>query len=225
MFARMRSSKGTNVLGELLMLVVGINIALWFEGKFEDFKDAETEQLYLQGLHDDLSKDLDSLNRLIAGNKGKIERLGSVVGKLPGLADAPSEELMAVMFEPSGYDFFQPSDFTYRSMQDSGNFRLLSDPELKKSILRLVRLYRMIELRQQASSRRSTTSYIPLMMGSFDIAEMKLSDPSLTGNQSVSQFFPVLRCRTPRTGSQLMRLRKNRSKTSSRKSPAQIDPA
>jgi len=190
MFARMRSSKGTNVLGELLMLVVGINIALWFEGKFEDFKDAETEQLYLQGLHDDLSKDLDSLNRLIAGNKGKIERLGSVVGKLPGLADAPSEELMAVMFEPSGYDFFQPSDFTYRSMQDSGDFRLLSDPELKKSILRLVRLYRMIELRQQNFIQALDDSYIPLMMGSFDIAEMKLSDPSLTGNQTFRNFFP-----------------------------------
>ena len=186
----MRSSKGTNVLGELLMLVVGINIALWFEGKFEDFKDAETEQLYLQGLHDDLSKDLDSLNRLIAGNKGKIERLGSVVGKLPGLADAPSEELMAVMFEPSGYDFFQPSDFTYRSMQDSGDFRLLSDPELKKSILRLVRLYRMIELRQQNFIQALDDSYIPLMMGSFDIAEMKLSDPSLTGNQTFRNFFP-----------------------------------
>ena len=47
MFARMRSSRGANVLGELLMLVVGINIALWFEGQFEDFRDAETEQLYL----------------------------------------------------------------------------------------------------------------------------------------------------------------------------------
>ena len=71
----MRSSRGANVLGELLMLVVGINIALWFEGKFEDFRDAETEQLYLQGLHDDLTKDLDSLERRITGNKGKIERL------------------------------------------------------------------------------------------------------------------------------------------------------
>ncbi len=57
MFARIRSSRGAGVIGELLMLVVGINIALWFEGKFEDFNDAENEQQYLQGLYDDLEVD------------------------------------------------------------------------------------------------------------------------------------------------------------------------
>lgn len=190
MFARMRSSRGANVLGELLMLVVGINIALWFEGKFEDFRDAETEQLYLQGLHDDLTKDLDSLERRITGNKGKIERLGSIVGMLPGLAEIPPEELVGVMFEPSSYDFFQPSDFTYRSMQDSGDFRLLSDSELKKNLLRLIRLYRMIDQRQQNFIQALDDSYIPLVMGSFDIATMKLADPTLAANQTFRNFFP-----------------------------------
>ncbi|MGD9340119.1 MAG: hypothetical protein PVG76_04210 [Chromatiales bacterium] len=190
MFARMRSSRGANVLGELLMLVVGINIALWFEGKFEDFRDAETEQLYLQGLHDDLTKDRDSLERRINGNKGKIERLGSIVGMLPGLAEIPPEELVGVMFEPSSYDFFQPSDFTYRSMQDSGDFRLLSDSELKKNLLRLIRLYRMIDQRQQNFIQALDDSYIPLMMGSFDIATMKLTDPTIADNQTFRNFFP-----------------------------------
>jgi hypothetical protein len=172
------------------MLVVVINIALWFEGKFEDFRDAETEQLYLQGLHDDLTKDLDSLELRITGNKGKIERLGNIVGMLPGLAEIPPDELVGVMFEPSSYDFFQPSDFTYRSMQDSGDFRLLSDSELKKNLLRLIRLYRMIDQRQQNFIQALDDSYIPLIMGSFDIATMKLTDPALAANQTFRNFFP-----------------------------------
>ncbi len=190
MFARIRSSKGAGILAELLMLVVGINIALWFEGKFEDFKDAETEQLYLQGLHDDLTKDLDSLEKRIAGNKGKIERLENIIGMLPNLAAVSTEEIAGLIFEPSGYDFFQPSDFTYRSMQDSGDFRLLSDPELKKNILRLIRLYRMIDVRQQNFIQALDDSYIPLMMESFDIAAMKLSDPTVVENQTFRNFFP-----------------------------------
>ncbi|MEJ2161030.1 MAG: hypothetical protein P8X53_11210 [Chromatiales bacterium] len=52
-----------------------------------------------------LTKDLDSLERRINGNKGKIERPGSIVGMLPGLAEIPPEELVGVMFEPSSYDF------------------------------------------------------------------------------------------------------------------------
>ena len=109
---------------------------------------------------------------------------------LPGLAEIPPEELVGVMFEPSSYDFFQPSDFTYRSMQDSGDFRLLSDSELKKNLLRLIRLYRMIDQRQQNFIQALDDSYIPLVMGSFDIATMKLADPTLAANQTFRNFFP-----------------------------------
>jgi hypothetical protein len=143
-----------------------------------------------------LTKDLDSLERRINGNKGKIERPGSIVGMLPGLAEIPPEELVGVMFEPSSYDFFQPSDFTYRSMRDSGDFRLLSDSELKKNLLRLIRLirlirlYRMIDQRQQNFIQALDDSYIPLMMGSFDIATMKLTDPTIADNQTFRNFFP-----------------------------------
>jgi hypothetical protein len=43
MFARIKMSRGTNILAELAMIVIGINIALWFEGWFDDLQDAETE--------------------------------------------------------------------------------------------------------------------------------------------------------------------------------------
>lgn len=47
MFARLKSSRAGSLMLELLMLVVGINIALWFEGKFEDMQDARVEIQYL----------------------------------------------------------------------------------------------------------------------------------------------------------------------------------
>ena len=75
MYARMKSDRGTsksNLLLELLLIVIGINIALWFEGLAEDFQDTETEQHYLQGLSNDLKTDLNSLNYMIEANEKKV---------------------------------------------------------------------------------------------------------------------------------------------------------
>jgi hypothetical protein len=189
MFARVRSSRGAGVLGELLMLVVGINIALWFEGKFEDIQDADTEQQYLRGLRDDLTVDLDRLERLIKFNQKKLDKLSQILPQLPGLAEAPPEELGDAMFAPSGYDFFQPSDFTYRSMQESGDFRLLSDDDLKKALLKLARRYREIDLLQQNFIQALDDGYIPLIMQNFDILQMRLTDPAMLDSLMFRNFF------------------------------------
>jgi hypothetical protein len=189
MFARIRSSRGAGVIGELLMLVVGINIALWFEGKFEDFSDAENEQQYLQGLYNDLEVDLEKLEASIAFNEKKVERLSQLLPRLPDLADASGEDIAGALFEPSGYDFFEPSDFTYRSMQESGDFRLLSDDATKKGLLKLARRYREIELLQTNFIQALDDSYIPLVMQSFDIAGMRLADPALLNDLVFKNFF------------------------------------
>jgi hypothetical protein len=189
MFARLRSSRGAGLIGELLMLVIGINIALWFEGKFEDYKDAESEQQYLQGLHNDLRVDVDSLERRIRYNQDKIEKLTALVPELPDLADAPAEKQALTVFEPPSYDFFEPSDFTFRSMQESGDFRLISDDELKTGLLRLARRYRQIERLQENFIQALDAEYIPLMMRSFNIAEMRLDQPDLIDNLVFRNFF------------------------------------
>jgi hypothetical protein len=171
------------------MIVVGINIALWFEGKFEDIKDAESEQQYLQGLHDDLKVDVARLKTLITFNESKVATLGELMPRLTTLAQAQPEAIAGAIFEPSGYDFFQPADFTYRSMQESGDFRLLSDPETKEALLRLARRYREIELLQQNFIQALDDSYIPLMMKSFDIGQMRLADPDFLDNLIFRNFY------------------------------------
>ena len=43
MFARPRNAHGSRLPGELFLLVVGINVALWFEDKFDDLRDRHFE--------------------------------------------------------------------------------------------------------------------------------------------------------------------------------------
>jgi hypothetical protein len=189
MFARVNTSSNRNFLIEILMIVVGINIALWFEGWFEDLQDAETEQQYLEGLRDDLVTDLKQLDFAIEYNTSRLELIGEILPGLGTLAHASSEEQANAMFAPSSYHFFEPSDFTYRSMQESGDFRLLSDADTKKLLLMLVREYRLIDTLQDNFIQAMDDGYIPLMMSGFDLIDQRVSDPSIIENQQFRNFF------------------------------------
>lgn len=189
MFARMNSSRGGTLLIELLMIVVGINIALWFEGKAEEFGEREAEQQYLEGLSEDLETDIANLDELLRGNRNKVEVLQGIIPDLDTLADAPAARQAQVIFTPSSYLFFQPADFTYVSMQESGDFRLLSDPGTKRRLLRLVRRYQFIKDLQTNYMQAMDDQYIPLMMEKFNLVEGRITDPALLENQVFRNFF------------------------------------
>jgi hypothetical protein len=189
MFARVNTSRNRNFLLEITMIVVGINIALWFEGWFDDLKDAETEQQYLEGLRDDLATDLQQLDATIEYNTARLELIGEILPGLTTLGQASNEDQADAMFAPSSYHFFEPSDFTYRSMQESGDFRLLSDADIKKRLLKLVRRYRLIDTLQDNFIQAMDDGYIPLMMSGFDFVEQRVTDPAVLDDQVFKNFF------------------------------------
>jgi hypothetical protein len=174
---------------EILMIVVGINIALWFEGWFDEFQDIETEQLYLVGLRDDLIVDLKSLDLNIESNQAKIKQVEAIFPALGDLVQRPGSEQAEAIFALPSYYFFQPSDFTYRSMQDSGDFKLLRDNDLKRDILRLARRYRQILEQQENFLQAIDDQYIPIMMSGFDIIESRITNPAMVHNQIFINFF------------------------------------
>ena len=190
MFARVNTAKNRNFLIEIAMIVVGINIALWFEGWFEDLSDAETEQQYLAGLRDDLEVDVALLDSVIESNNRRLEALAGILPILASLEQAATEDQARAMFIPSNYHFFEPSDFTYSSMRESGDFRLLEDADTKTRLLRLVRRYRLINTLQQNFIQAMDDEYIPLMMAGFDLVEQRVTDPTMFDNQVFRNFFP-----------------------------------
>jgi hypothetical protein len=74
-------------------------------------------------------------------------------------------------------------------MQESGDFRLLSDPDTKRRILSLVRRYDLIDELQSNYIQAMDAEYIPLMMAKFDLADGRITDPTLIDNQVFRNFF------------------------------------
>jgi hypothetical protein len=171
------------------MIVVGINVALWFEGWFEDLQDAEIGEQYIADLREDLLTDIANLDNAISSGEAKSAQVTKYVAMMPTIAELPPEELAQAIYTPSGYQFFTPSDFTYRSMQESGDFRLLRNPEIKKSILRLNRRHKDIAMLQTNYLQALDDGYIPLMMNRFDIATMRVTDPTMLSDQLFRNFF------------------------------------
>ena len=189
MFKLPGKERRSSLLLEILMIVVGINVALWFEGWFQDLQDAELAEEYLADLRIDLQTDISVLQQVIEQAEAKSARTEKYIGLMPTLGELPPDEQAMAIYTPPNYQFFEPSDFTYRSMQESGDFRLLRDPDIKKGILRLDRRHRDIALLQKNFLQAMDDGYIPLMMRSFDIANMRITDPSLLDDQLFQNFF------------------------------------
>ena len=171
------------------MIVIGINVALWFEGWFQDQENAEIEERYLADLRDDLLTDIKNLDNVIGFGEAKSQRSTKIIEEMPRIAELSPEELAQAIYTPPNYQFFTPSDFTYKSMQDSGDFRLLRSAEVKKSILRLDRRHKDIASLQKNFLQALDDAYIPLMMNSFDIVNMRVTDPSFLKDQMFQNFF------------------------------------
>ena len=189
MFARVGSAKTGNVFVELVLIVLGISIALWFEGLAEDLQEQEIAQQYLIGVRTDLKMDIRSLDAMIRNNQDRIDKLELTLEQLPTLHDAMPEAQASAVYVPSSYHFFQPANFTYVSMQESGHFRLLSDPKIKRNLLKLQRHYQFIDELQGNFIQALDDGYIPLMMGGFDILNSHLVDPSLFSSTRFRNFF------------------------------------
>jgi len=126
---------------------------------------------------------------VIESNSAKLQKIGEIVADLPNLGDADPEVQAQAVFTPSSYFFFEPADFTYRSMQESGDFRLLSDADTKKRLLKLVRQYRLVDTLQDNFIQAMDDEYIPLLMSRFDLVSARVSDPALFDDQVFTNFF------------------------------------
>lgn len=190
MFKRLKGSRASEILVEVLMIVIGINVALWFEGVFDDVADRKTEQAYLAGLRADLETDIAALDEVIRFNVDKMRALEDVMPSVPGIVDLPPSQQAAGLLEPSNYSFFESADFTLRSMRESGDFRLLSNDDIKRDILKLARTYRTIETLETNYLQALDDEYVPILMRAFDLSEGRITDAGLADNQVFRNFFP-----------------------------------
>ena len=124
-------------IGEILLVVVGILIAVQVNTWNEERKQRQIEIKYFYNLKNDLMADLVQLDAMINLSATKVKASKTIklkadrdsVGSLYNFTD----EMLTLFF----VNEFRPNDNTYEEMKSSGNFSTIGNDDLKLKLMNL----------------------------------------------------------------------------------------
>ena len=184
---RTRLAKGvSSFIFDFMLLVVGIYIALWMENKVQDWENDEKQRDYLTRLSLDLQADIDFLKNIKKRQEAKINTLTNGIQTILSEKDksSPKFKELAVNMAKSvnNYYFFEPQKFTFLSMRESGDFKLIKDDKIKTELLQLHKHYSFLDTLQNNYLQGLDTEFIPLWIRHVNMITNEVIDDSVFTN-------------------------------------------
>ncbi len=119
-------------LGEIVLVVIGILIALAINNANEQRIKREKEQVYLKGLKEEFETSKLKLEELIRFNRNSYNAATEIV-KIMGQKENPSEQKLSELFVTAfAYDiFFNPNNSLLNEMINSGSLKDITNNNLR----------------------------------------------------------------------------------------------
>ena len=123
-------------LGEIILVVIGILIALAIDNSNQNRINNDNEQTYLLGLEQEFKMSKAKLTELIAVNQTNYLGSKQILTYILNTQSAPTEgEFSRLLYNTFSKDIrFNPNNSLLQEMINSGNLKNLSDPELRKKL-------------------------------------------------------------------------------------------
>ena len=123
------------LLGEFVVIVVGVLMALWVDELREARVNAQLEVAYLESLVTDLDADLAQFDETEAWMRRQEAAAATVLALYNGSPPTDDVADLAAAVETAGWQF-SPSITrnTIDDLRSTGNFRLIRDPALRRAI-------------------------------------------------------------------------------------------
>ena len=176
----------TNHFIELLIVIIGVSIAFWLNNMANKSKENQQEITYLTDIKNDLKKDSLKLAFAIRFNNEKSKKLEHAFQLIK--EKAPIDSVLIYVIEIGNYNFFSPDNFTLTSLLQSGDLTLIKSEEIKKEILRLVKIYETIDFMQKNFLQALDENYFPMMLTKVDMVEFKALDPEFFYNIEIKNY-------------------------------------
>ena len=123
-------------IGEIVLVVIGILIALSINNWNEDRKKHRLEQTYYCKLLEDLGQDIIQITEQIENNELRIKNSNQLIGLLQQTHISQKEVIKHTLGAVSKTTFtFTPSMAAFEDLKSSGNLGLLKDVELKNKLI------------------------------------------------------------------------------------------
>jgi hypothetical protein len=129
-------------IGEIVLVVIGILIALAVNNWNQDNKEQRVGNDLLTRIHRDLVQDTINFRSVINRNNALREDLKELlVNVYDGVDNMEEVQNMSKTWDQMLDQAFSPNDNTYRGMLSSGTLGLIRNPELKEEIVDLYSEY------------------------------------------------------------------------------------
>ena len=132
-------------IGEIILVVIGILIALQINNANEARKLRSQEIHYLENLKTDLNLNIAELDEYIAVRNSRIESANKVLEHFEG---KPLTDLNDFAFHTTNiyiWQKFTQQDNTFQELVNSGNLALISNDTIKNGLLNLQSLYKKLK--------------------------------------------------------------------------------
>jgi len=132
-------------IGEIILVVIGILIALQINNWNEQGKEREREMHYLRNIKTDLFLNIAEIDRYIEIRTGAIESANIILEHFEGkpLTDLPAFNAHTINIY-TWRKFFQ-SNNTFQELTNSGNLALISNDTIKSTLLNMEVLYKIMK--------------------------------------------------------------------------------
>lgn len=129
-------------LGEILLVVVGILIALQVNNWNDARKARAVELEYLSNIRADLTENLAEIDRFISARADRIADAAAVVSSIESEEAVDAHEFNARCIHIYEWRRFSQINFTFEELLNSGKLALISNDGIKSSLLRLESAYK-----------------------------------------------------------------------------------
>ncbi len=178
-------------LVDLLVVILGISIAFGINNWADGRKDARKKQRYLIVLSQDLRVDSIAL----ADHQQGLEGLREVVDVLQALTyrrKLSSADTIAKAITKLGtVGFFTPEDYTYRALQQTGDFSLLSADSLQLAVAKLYDTYEKLQTQEDLYKTIQLDYVIPYNFN-YNFYTGEMVDPELYFQPKLNEVLGAL---------------------------------
>ncbi len=159
-------------IGEILLVVIGILIALQINNSNDLRKERQRELQYLQNIKSDLIINIAEMESYIATRNNQIEAANRILEHFEG---KPIKDLSA--FNADGFSIyswqkFYQSNNTFQELVNSGNLALITNELIKKSLLDLESLYKKMKAEEAHFRFDTETNLYEPIYSSLDLNPM-----------------------------------------------------
>lgn len=132
-------------IGEIVLVVVGILIALQINNLNETNKTREKEVSYLTNIKRDIKLTNSEIEDYIASRTRRAEAANKVIEHYNGKPVANWNEFNKHTIEVYTWQRFYQTDNTYQELMNSGSFAILSNDSIKNELLTVDKLYKKLK--------------------------------------------------------------------------------